>query len=150
MLVRAVLSFAAISTLTAVSAFASDWRVGNLKVPFAFRAGSTTMPAGNYEIEAPHGRTVPMLTFRNVDSGDVTTVLAPIALSSASSAVDPSMARVDFLCAGTECAFYKLWPSAYAGGWSVVKPKFKNQLGQSIPAGELKVATVIVPMRSSD
>jgi hypothetical protein len=85
-----------------------------------------------------------------VDSGDAITVLAPIALSAQGAPVDPTMARVDFLCAGTECAFYKIWPSGYSGGWSVAKPKFKNQLGKVIPANELKLATVIVPMRVSD
>jgi hypothetical protein len=146
MFIRAILSCAVISA----AAFASDFRIGNVKVPFAFRAGSTTMPAGNYEIEAPQGRSVPMLTFRNVDTGDVTALLAPVAVSANGAPVDPAMARVDFLCAGTDCAFYKVWPAGMSGGWSVMTPKFKNQIGRVVPSNELKLATVIVPMRASD
>lgn len=146
---RTLLSFAAVAGLTAVSAFAADWKIGNAKVPFAFRAGSSTMPAGNYDIEAPHGKSVPLLTFRNLDTGDVATILAPIAVSPIGGA-ENGMTTVNFLCAGAECSFYRVFPGGMSGGWSVSKPKFKNELGQTIAPSELKLATVVVALRTGD
>ena len=149
MTVRALFSFTALAALTAVSAFGASARVGTARIPFAFRAGSTTMPAGNYDIEAPQGRGVPLITFRNVDTGDATMILAPVALSPNQS-VDPANARVDFVCAGTECAFYRIWPAGSTGGWAMNRPKFKDELGQTIAPNETFIAAVaIAPGKSS-
>jgi hypothetical protein len=149
MTARNLLPFVALGVLTTASALAAEFRITNAKVPFAFRAGSTMMPAGNYEVETSRNEQVPMLIFRNVDSGDVAAFLAPIAVSPQNEAAG-IMARIEFLCAGTDCAFYRVWPNGVDRGMAVVRPKFKTEFGRNANPGEIRVATVIVPMRSSD
>ena len=66
-----MMKLVAFSTLLAASSlFASETRVATVKVPFAFRAGSEQMPAGEYQISKTeqsvlflrtHGKTVVLL-----------------------------------------------------------------------------------------
>jgi hypothetical protein len=149
MTLRKFVVFTAIAALSATSVLAADFRITNAKVPFAFRAGKTTMPAGNYEVETSRNSQIPMLIFRNIDSGDVTALLAPIA-ESPNPEASGDLARIEFLCAGTECAFYRLWPNSVDRGMAVSRPRFRNEMGHNIPPNEIRVATVIVPMRASD
>src|SRR5688572_30720649 len=101
---RTILGFAAASLLTAASALASDYRIVRAKIPFEFRAGAASaMPAGEYEIEAPHGRGVPMFVVRNLNTGKAAAFMAPISVA-ASNDRTPDLVKLDFLCAGTECA----------------------------------------------
>ena len=146
---RTILGFAAVTALTAASAFGSD-RLAKAKIGFGFRAGSTSFPAGDYLFESPQGRAHPMLVIRNTETGQTRLMLMPIALPpSAVNAVN-EQPRIDFLCAGTECALYRVWPSNYSGGWSVSRPKFKDQLGRAIAPGELRLATVYLPVAKAD
>jgi hypothetical protein len=135
MTLRKFVIFTAIAALCATSALAADFRITNAKVPFAFRAGKTTMPAGNYEVETSRNSQIPMLIFRNVDSGDVrnvdsgdvTALLAPIA-ESPNPGASGDLARIEFLCAGTDCAFYRLWPNSVDRGMAVSRPRFRNEI----------------------
>lgn len=149
MTVRNLVTLAAITALAASSALAADFRITNAKVPFAFRAGKTTMPAGSYEVETSRNSNVPLLVFRNVDTGDVTALLAPIA-ESPNHEGPGDMARIEFLCAGTDCAFYRVWPNAVDRGMAVSRPKFRTEMGSNVEPKDIRVATVIVPMRASD
>ena len=53
---RSVVRFAAVTTMTAAAAFSADWQIEETKIPFAFRAGVTQMPAGSYRVD-PRKRT---------------------------------------------------------------------------------------------
>jgi hypothetical protein len=146
MLIRTILGIAAATALTAASAFATDFRLMRAKIPFEFRAGMSTMAAGNYEIEAVRGTAAPMFVLRNLDTGTARAMIAPIAVSPSADR-DPYMAKLDFLCAGTDCALYRILPGGYTGGWAVPRPKFKNEMGRALSPGQLRVATLVVPVR---
>jgi hypothetical protein len=146
---RTILSLAAAGLLTSVSAFASDYRVVTAKIPFDFRAGGTSMAAGVYEITAPQGRGTPVFVVRNADTAKAAAVVASTAVSPAQGA-EGDVVKLEFLCAGAECALYRILPGGYSYGWALARPKFKDQMGRAVPPAGLRVATVVVPSRSTD
>lgn len=139
-----------ITAVASLSAFAEGgWRLTNAKVPFAFRAGHITMPAGNYEVESPWNTAAPIITLRNSDTGDMTSFVAPIVVSPRDAAAG-SLTYIEFLCAGNDCAFHQIWPEGVGRGYAVSKPKVGTDLGSNAAPGDLQVARVIVPLRSSE
>jgi hypothetical protein len=59
--IRALLAFSAICvSTTAIPAFAADSQAIRVKVPFAFTAGTTNLPAGDYTVsqDTPHVLTI--------------------------------------------------------------------------------------------
>jgi hypothetical protein len=144
-----LLCFAVIAALFTVTAFAGGgWRVTNAKIPFAFRAGKITMPAGNYEVESPWNTAAPIVTLRNMDTGDTTSFVAPLTVAPKNDD-SGSTAYLEFLCAGKDCAFHQVWPDGYRNGYAVSRPKVGTEIGRNGAPGEIQVARVLVPLRAS-
>ena len=95
------------------------------------------------------GQTTPVFLLRNRATGSLPQSPHPFP-SWTGGPVDESLARLDFLCSVTECALYRSFPANYGTGWSLHTPKFKNEMGRAIEPSELRPATVLVPVRSSD
>jgi hypothetical protein len=149
MMIRTLLSFAAITALTATSALAQSWRVENAKIPFAFRAGGATMPAGTYEVNTPTGTQSHVITLRNAKTGDSITFLAPAAVMP-NPKLEGNMASIEFLCAGSDCAFYRIWPSSDRYGLAVARPKVGAEMSRNGEPAKVEIARVLVPLRASD
>lgn len=147
-MIRTLLSFAAIAALTATSALAQGWRVENAKIPFAFRAGGVTMPAGTYEVNTPLGTQAQIVTLRNAETGDSVTFLATSALTP-NPKLEGKMASVEFLCAGSDCAFYRIWPGSDRYGLSVNKPKVGSEMSRNGEPAKIEIARVLVPIKAS-
>jgi hypothetical protein len=145
---RSAIRFAAVTVFTAAAAFPADWMIQNAKIPFSFRAGSASMPAGTYRIARELSRAVPMLTFRNMDTGDAAIVVAPVSVT-ADESITGNRANLIFECAGAECAFRELQPGLGQTGYKTMPPKFKRDMGYN-NSSKPEVSRVVVRVNSGD
>jgi hypothetical protein len=140
--------FAAIATFTAATAFSADWSMENTRIPFSFKAGTVSMPAGSYRVARDINRAVPMLTFRNVETGDAAVVVAPVGVT-ADEKITGNQAHLIFECAGTECAFRELQPGMGQPGYKTLPPKFKRDMGYN-NSSRPEISRVVVRVNSAD
>ena len=145
---RTAIRFAAVATFTAAAAFSADWSIQDAKIPFSFKAGSASMPAGTYRVAREISRAVPMLTFRNVETGDAAVVVAPVGVT-ADEKITGNQAHLIFECAGTECAFRELQPGMGQPGYKTLAPKFKRDMGYN-NSSRPEVSRVVVRANSAD
>ena len=106
---RSVVRFAAVTAMTAAAAFSADFQIEDTKIPFAFRAGKTQMPAGSYRVTREAGRTAPILFLSNHETGKSIGFLMPIEVSPDNS-LDGRQARMIFTCAASDCALTEVQP----------------------------------------
>ena len=109
---------AAVFAVGPVSAQTIDLRAD---VPFAFHAGRTSLPAGQYTVKQVNGMSgVSHYTLRNQQTGTVIMVLANSRVMDPSHAYKP--AQMVFLC-HEQCVLSQIW-----GGGSEVGIRFRHDL----------------------
>jgi hypothetical protein len=113
---------AAVLTLVAGAAYGQD-NAMTTKIPFAFRAAGSDLPAGRYRIGAPAGTAVNM-QLQNIDTGKTVYIRsnAPITESKA------ARPRLIFQCGGEEsCSLARLWSGTGNGLEFATPPLTANQ-----------------------
>jgi hypothetical protein len=109
-------------TLLAGAAYGQD-NAMTTKIPFAFRAAGSDLPAGRYRIGPPTGTAVNM-QMQNIDTGKTVYIRsnAPITESKA------ERARLIFQCGGEEgCSLARLWSGTGSGLEFPTPPLTANQ-----------------------
>jgi hypothetical protein len=97
--------------------------VKTAKIPFAFRAAGSDLPAGRYRVDLPAGNSVNM-QLQNMDTGKTVSIQAKAPLSD-SKDVRP---RLIFQCGGEEgCSLARLWSGAGSGLEFRTPPLTANQ-----------------------
>jgi hypothetical protein len=101
---------AALLTLVATAAYGQDYAM-SAKIPFAFRAVGSDLPAGKYKVERTPGNTT-TLTLRNVDTGKTVFIPSKDPLTETKA----SRPRLIFQCGGEAgCSLATLWAGSGAG-----------------------------------
>jgi hypothetical protein len=102
---------AAILTLVAGAAYGQDLET-SAKIPFAFRAFGSDLPAGTYAVGPLTGNPDSLL-LRNLDTGKSVFMHAK---AHATEATNESRARLVFRCGGEEgCSLAQLWAGTGTG-----------------------------------
>ncbi len=100
---------AAMLTLAASAAYGQDYPL-SAKVPFAFRAAGSDLPAGQYKVERPPNSSA--LTLRNIETGKTVFIQYKDPVTEAKSA----RPRMIFQCGGEGgCSLATLWAGSGAG-----------------------------------
>jgi hypothetical protein len=103
---------AAILTLVATAAYGQD--VLTAKVPFAFRAVGSDLPAGRYRVDRPTGTsgTTGTMELRNMDTGKAVFIISKAPVTESKN----ERPRLIFRCVGDEgCSLATLWSGTGAG-----------------------------------
>jgi hypothetical protein len=101
---------AALLTLIAGAAYGQNYAM-SAKIPFAFRAVGSDLPAGRYKVERTQGNSM-ALTLRNVDTGKTVFIPSKDPLTETKT----SRARLVFQCGGEAgCSLATLWSGSGAG-----------------------------------
>jgi hypothetical protein len=112
---------AALLTLAAGVAYGQD-NATVAKIPFAFRAAGSDLPAGRYRVGPSAGESGSM-GFLNLDTGKTVFIRSKAPLSAPVSESKEVRPRLIFQCGGEEgCALSKLW-SGTGGGLEFPTPK---------------------------
>jgi hypothetical protein len=139
---KQILAVAAALLFTALAPVPSQaQQLTQAKVPFAFQAGSTMMPAGEYQIQrASTGSTTTQL-IRSTDSS-VSTFVLTNALGSSDKKTDP---RLIFHCYNNEdeCFLSEIWVGN-GQGLKLMESRREKELSRS--AAEKELAVVSVPL----
>jgi hypothetical protein len=137
---KQILAVAAALLFTALAPVPSQaQQITQAKVPFAFQAGSTMMPAGEYQIQrASTGATTTQL-IRSTDSSVYTFVLTN-ALGSSDKKTDP---RLIFHCYNNEdeCFLSEIWVGN-GQGLKLMESRREKELSRSAAENELAVVSV--------
>jgi hypothetical protein len=109
------------------------------KVPFAFQAGKSTMPAGEYQIQRAFVEATATQLIRNTDSSAATFVLTN-AIGSRDKNNDP---RLVFHCYNDqrECFLSEIW-GGNGPGLKLVESRREKELSRSVAENELAVVSV--------
>jgi hypothetical protein len=108
---------AAMLTLVAGSAYTPPYAQTNAltaKIPFAFRAAGSDLPAGQYKVVPAAGSsgTMGTMELRNLDTGKAVFIQAKVPMAAAKD----SRARLVFQCGGEEgCSLARLWSGTGSG-----------------------------------
>jgi hypothetical protein len=127
-------TLSALVLLTASAAFAQSINLMQADVPFAFRAGNHSFPAGSYEIKAEIVPGVVMI--RCTDTGDTAVVIA----NRAHSANTVEKATLVFNRYGNRYFLAKLWRPGYTTGSEFRKSKAEHESAKLEPASPVTVA----------
>ena len=101
---------AAMLTLVATAAYAQDYAL-TAKIPFAFRAVGSNLPAGRYRVEETTGNSG-ILVLRNRDTGKAAFIPSKVPIEESRGAG----ARLIFQCGGGEgCSLAQLWSGTGSG-----------------------------------
>ena len=93
-----------VAALAAIAAYGQDHPM-TAKIPFAFRAVGSDLPAGRYQIGRTPGNTSGM-ELRNVDTGKAVFISSKDAPLTEAKDARP---RLVFQCGGEGCSLAKLW-----------------------------------------
>lgn len=113
---------AALLVLAAGAAYGQD-RVTTAKIPFAFRALGSDLPAGRYKVVRSAGYSANM-QLQNIDTGK------SVFINAKTSVTDPKdqRPRLVFQCGGEEgCALARLWEGTGTGLEFATPPLTANQ-----------------------
>jgi hypothetical protein len=101
---------AALLTLAATAAYGQEYAM-SAKIPFAFRAVGSDLPAGRYKIERTPGNSA-ALALRNLDTGKAVFIPSREPVSESRTA----RPRMIFQCGGEEgCSLATLWSGSGSG-----------------------------------
>lgn len=97
---------AALLTLVATAAYGQEYAM-TAKIPFAFRAAGSDLPAGEYKVDrATEGAGSATMQLRNVDTGKSVFIPSKVPVTESKKA----RPRLIFQCGGEEgCSLAKLW-----------------------------------------
>jgi hypothetical protein len=105
---------AAMLTLAASAAYAQT-NVMTAKIPFAFRAVGSDLPAGRYKIVPAAGSTGTM-EWRNMDTGKAVFIPSKVPVTESATGSRDARARLIFQCGGEEgCSLATLWSGTGTG-----------------------------------
>lgn len=137
---KQILAVAAALVFTALAPAPSHaQQLTQAKVPFAFQAGSTMMPAGEYQIRRAFLHSTAAQLIRSTDSSAYTYVLT--------NALDPSDkntdARLIFHCYNDkdECFLSEIWPGN-GHGLKLIESRREKELSRAATENELAVISV--------
>jgi hypothetical protein len=126
---------AALALSTAVANAQSLYKA---KVPFAFQAGRTQLPAGEYELRAISLSGNPVVTLHNPDANK-SIVLHVLFPTSGTQWKNPELL---FGCGGGNCKLEQLWKGV--DGWVFSAP------GKKIPGRDYTASVALKPAGSTD
>jgi hypothetical protein len=137
---KQILAVAAALFFTALAPVPSHaQQVTRVKVPFAFQAGSTTLPAGEYQVQRALMHTTTTQLLRSTDSSVYTFVLTN-GISSRDNNTNP---RLIFHCYNNEdeCFLSEIW-AANGQGLKLSESRREKELSRAATENELAVVSV--------
>jgi hypothetical protein len=127
-------ALSALVLMTASAAFAQNTNPMQADIPFAFRAGNHSFPAGHYEIKPELSPGVVMI--RCTDTGEVAVIIA----NRAHSVETVENATLVFNRYGNRYYLAKLWRPGYNAGSEFRKSKAEQESAKLEPASAVTVA----------
>ena len=135
---KQILTVAAAVVLTALAPAASHAQeVTEAKVPFAFQAGDTKMPAGEYQIRRTLSSSKAVQQVRRTDSSASTFVMTYPTDGKEKGAVP----KLIFNCYSDECFLSEIW-SGHAQGLKLAESRREKELSRATTENELAVVSV--------
>ena len=137
---KQILAVAAALLFTALAPMPSRaQQLTQAKVPFAFQAGSTMMPAGEYQIQRASTAATTTQLIRSTDSSVYTFVLTN-AVDSSDKKTEP---RLIFHCYNDqdECFLSEIWPGN-GQGLKLIESRREKELSRAAAENELAVVSV--------
>jgi hypothetical protein len=135
---KQILAVAAALVFTALAPVQSHaQQVTQAKVPFAFQAGNTMMPAGEYQIQRalPEAKTFQLI--RRTDSSASTFVLTNV-VESRDKHADP---KLIFHCYNHECFLSEIWGGS-SQGLKLEQSRREKDLSRAKSENELAVVSL--------
>jgi hypothetical protein len=117
-------------------------QVTQAKVPFAFQAGDTMMPAGEYRIQRALPSNKAVQQIRRTDSSAATFVLTN-ATESREKNVEP---KLIFHCYSNECFLYEIW-SGNGEGMKLEVSRREKEISRTNLENELAVISLPLTVR---
>jgi hypothetical protein len=139
---KQILAVAAALLFTALAPVESHaQQLTQAKVPFAFQAGSTVMPAGEYQVQRESIAATTTQLIRSTDSSAATFVLT----NSIDSSDKKTSPRLIFHCYNheDECFLSEIW-SGNGQGLKLIESRREKELSRA--AAENELAAVSVPL----
>jgi hypothetical protein len=134
---RQILSVAAL-VLTALAPVPSHaQQLTQAKIPFAFQAGNTTMPAGEYQVRRAFLESVTTALIRRTDSSASTFVLTNV-VDSRDKKANP---RLIFHCYSNQCFLSEIWVGS-GQGLKLLQSRREQELLHAAAENELAVVSV--------
>src|SRR5580698_7230003 len=116
---KQILTVAAALVLTALAPAQSHaQQITRAKVPFAFQAGETMMPAGEYQIRRALPANKAVQQIQRADSSASTFVLTNVTQNQEKNAAP----KLIFHCYGNECFLSEIW-NGNGGGLKLMVPR---------------------------
>jgi hypothetical protein len=137
---KQILAVAAAMFFTALAPMPSHaQQLTQAKVPFAFQAGSTTMPAGEYQVQRAFMHATATQLIRSTDSSVYTFVLTN-AVDSSDKKTNP---RLIFHCYNNEdeCFLSEIWVGN-GQGLKLIESRREKELSRAATENELAVVSV--------
>lgn len=107
------------------------------KIPFAFQAGNTTMPADEYQVRRAFLESVTTELIRRTDSSASTFVLTNV-VDSRDKKANP---RLIFHCYGNQCFLSEIWVGS-GQGLKLLQSRREQELLHAAAENELAVVSV--------
>jgi curli biogenesis system outer membrane secretion channel CsgG len=137
---KQILAVAAALVFTALAPAQSHaQQVTQAKVPFAFQAGNTMMPAGEYQIQRALPSTKAVQQIRRTDSSASTFVLTNVVESRDKN----THSRLIFHCYSNECFLSEIWVGS---GQGLKLEQSRREKEVSLAKTEHELAVVSLPL----
>jgi len=135
---KQILTIAVVLVLTALAPAQSHaQQITRAKVPFAFQAGETMMPAGEYQIRRALPSNKAVQQIQRADSSASTFVLTNVTQNQEKNAAP----KLIFHCYGNECFLSEIW-NGNGGGLKLMVPRHEKELSRSSAENELAVVSL--------
>jgi hypothetical protein len=135
---KQILAVAAALFFTALAPVPSHaQQLTQAKVPFAFQAGNTMMPAGEYQVRRVFMESTTTQLIRRTDSSASTFVLTNV-VDSKDKKANP---RLIFHCYTNECFLSEIW-AGNGHGLKLVESRREKELSRAAAENELAVVSV--------
>ena len=125
----------------AVAAGSASAQTFKAEIPLAFRAGTTQMAPGAYQIDMLKSNTnVTLARVMNLDTNKAVLVVAPADYNTAIKSKSEGKAVIDFSCSEGRCSLARLWDGRGEFTYKFATPR----------KHEAQVATISVPITKAE